>query len=442
MNRVLGRTPDASLGETAVTFTYTATGRRQTMTDASGTTFYTYDARNRLLSRATPQGTLTYTYDGAGNVKSVRSSNADGVTINYVYDELNRLSNVVDNRLASGATAYTYDPNGNLETTTYPNAVRAVYTYNSLNRLTNVSASKGVTLANYAYTLGAAGNRLSVAEADGRALNYTYDALYRLTGEAISGDTIAANNGAINYTYDAAGNRLTRTSAVGVIPTTTSTYDANDRLAADAYDPNGNTTASGGNAYQYDSENRLTSLNGVAATFVYDGDGNRVAKTVGGVTTRYLVDTNNHTGHAQVVEELVGGSVRRTYTYGHDLISQTQLVNNTRTTHFYGYDGHGSVRYLTDINGAVTDTYTYDAFGNLLARTGTTPNDYLYAGEQHDANVGFYYLRARYLNTDPSREAVRRCGLTVQYPIGRGSPPSCLCLIIEPQRQRTSDSSS
>ena len=31
-------------------------------------------------------------------------------------------------------------------------------------------------------------------------------------------------------------------------------------------------------------------------TFVYDGDGNRVSKTVGGVTTNYLVDTVNPTG--------------------------------------------------------------------------------------------------------------------------------------------------
>jgi RHS repeat-associated protein len=403
MNRVVSKTPDASLSAPAINFTYTATGQRQTMADASGTTTYTYSTRDRLVSKATPQGTLTYTHDGAGNIKSIRSSNANGVTVNYNYDELNRLSNVVDNNLSTGTTAYTYDLNGNLESTTYPNAVRTAYTFNSLNRLTNVNGAKGATLANYAYTLGTAGNRLSVTEANGRTVSYAYDALYRLTGESISNDTVAANNGALNYTYDAVGNRLNRTSSVGAIPATGATYDANDRLTSDAYDPNGNTTTSNANTYQYDSENRLTSLNGGAVTFVYDGDGNRVAKTVGGVTTRFLVDTNNHTGHAQVVEELVNASVRRTYTYGHDLISQTQLLNNIRTTHFYGYDGHGSTRYLTDASGAVTDTYTYDAFGNLIARTGTTPNDYLYAGEQYDANLGFYYLRARYMNSMSGR---------------------------------------
>ncbi len=39
---------------------------------------------------------------------------------------------------------------------------------------------------------------------------------------------------------------------------------------------------------------------------VYDGDGNRVAKTVNGVTTHYLVDDLNPTGYPQVVEELSG----------------------------------------------------------------------------------------------------------------------------------------
>ena len=58
------------------------------------------------------------------------------------------------------------------------------------------------------------------------------------------------------------------------------------------------------------------------------------------------------------------------------------------------------MRQLTNASGAVTDTYTYDAFGNLINQTGTTPNDYLYSGEQFDANLGFYYLRARYLNPE------------------------------------------
>jgi RHS repeat-associated protein len=183
-------------------------------------------------------------------------------------------------------------------------------------------------------------------------------------------------------------------------------YDANDRLTTDTYDANGNTKASSGRNYGYDFENRLTSLtkpDSSLFTYVYDGDGNRVARTVDGITTNYLVDSNNHTGYAQVVEEHQSGAVVKQFTYGHDLISQRCASANTTANcglSFYGYDGHGSVRFLTDSSAAITDTYSYDAFGNLISRTGTTSNDYLYSGEQLDPNLGFYYLRARYM--DPS----------------------------------------
>jgi RHS repeat-associated protein len=116
------------------------------------------------------------------------------------------------------------------------------------------------------------------------------------------------------------------------------------------------------------------------------------------VTTQYLVDDLNPTGYAQVVEELVNGAVTRQYTYGLQRISEEQPINGPWTPSFYGYDGGGSVRQLTNASATVTDTYNYDAFGNLLNSTGTTPNSYLYRGEQYDSDLGLYYLRARYYN--------------------------------------------
>src|SRR3989442_520561 len=65
-----------------------------------------------------------------------------------------------------------------------------------------------------------------------------------------------------------------------------------------------------------------------AVTVVYDGDGNRVSETVGAVTTKYLVDTLNPTGYAQVVDELVGGSVTRTYAYALERISENQQISS------------------------------------------------------------------------------------------------------------------
>ena len=58
---------------------------------------------------------------------------------------------------------------------------------------------------------------------------------------------------------------------------------------------------------------------------------------------------------------------------------------------------------MTDRNGAVTDTLTYDAFGNLLSSTGATPNLYRYSGEQFDPDLGLYYNRARYLDVRSGR---------------------------------------
>jgi len=109
-------------------------------------------------------------------------------------------------------------------------------------------------------------------------------------------------------------------------------------------------------------------------------------------------DDANPTGYAQVLDELQNGAVTRSYSYGLQRISQTQVVSNAVTTSYYGYDGGGNVRQLTNASGTVTDSYDYDAFGNQLNTTGNTPNVYLYRGEQYDADLGLYYLRARYMN--------------------------------------------
>jgi RHS repeat-associated protein len=402
MNRLLSKTPDTSLGEHAVQFNYTLTGRRASMADAVGTTQYTYDNRDRALTKVGPQGGLTYRWDHAGNLLSVRSSNTNGTSVNYAYDNLNRVATVTDNRPGMGNTAYTYDVVGNLAGVLYPNGVQSSYTYDNLNRLTNLTAAKGATLASYAYSLGAAGNRLSVTEASGRKAVWGYDSLYRLTGETITGDPDGAN-GAVGYTFDPVGNRLTRTSTLAAVPAAMSAYDANDQLKTDGYDLNGATTSSGANAYAYDFEGRLKQMNSGAVTIQYDGDGNRVGLSAAGVSTTYLVDTVNPTGYSQVLEELVNGAVQRVYTYGTTRISQSQLINAAWVTSYYGYDGQGSVRFLTGSTGAVTDHYTYDAFGNQVAAVGATPNVNRYAGEAFDAALQMTYLRARYMNPGSGR---------------------------------------
>jgi len=47
--------------------------------------------------------------------------------------------------------------------------------------------------------------------------------------------------------------------------------------------------SAGSTNYTYDAENRMSAVSGAdSATFVYDGDGNRVKGVVGGVTTTYI----------------------------------------------------------------------------------------------------------------------------------------------------------
>lgn len=67
----------------------------------------------------------------------------------------------------------------------------------------------------------------------------------------------------------------------------------------------------------------------------------------------------------------------RTYSYGHVLTSEVRLIGANWTPSFYGLDGHGSVRFLTNLSGNVTDAYDYDAFGMSIHLLGPTPNAYL-----------------------------------------------------------------
>ncbi len=398
MDRLLTRTPDPSFSEPAVSYTYYPNGQRWTMTDASGTTTYTYDNQNRLKTKATPEGTLSYTYDQAGNRRTVSSSNTNGTSAVYTYDNLNRLQTVTDNNAPAGlkVTSYTYDPVGNLGSTALPNGVVVTPSVDLMNRVQGMAATSQPAAA-YNYLYGKVGNRTYAEGSVGGPVlssSYVYDGVFRLTQESIAGAAPQQVSGVLSYGLDAVGNRKTLASTVAGIGAQAASYDNNDRVVGISYDANGNLLGASGAANVYDSQDRLKSFNNGAVTMVYDGDGNRVSKTAGGVTTVYLVDEGNPKGLPQVVEEVSGTTAQKTYLYGLARISQTKVA--TATVSYYGYDGHGDVRYLTDLTGAVTDTYDYDAFGNVVGTTGGTANVYRYQGEAFDAETGLYYLRARY----------------------------------------------
>jgi RHS repeat-associated protein len=230
-----------------------------------------------------------------------------------------------------------------------------------------------------------------------------------LTNETIAADP-EQNNGSASYSLDPVGNRLSVSTSLTGLTSGVFSYNPDDEVSSETYDANGNATQVGAKSFTYDSENHMTTMSttGTSVSMIYDGDGNRVGKSVASngttVTTYYLIDDLNPTGYAQVVEELnAAGVVQRQYTYGLQRISENQFINGEWTPSFYGYDGGGNVRNLTNSAGAVTDQYEYDAFGNSFTKVGTTPNNYLYRGEQFDPDLGLYYLRARYYNPATGR---------------------------------------
>jgi RHS repeat-associated protein len=399
---VLGRLMKRCNGATVLeTYAYAATGLLTNRTDGSGSYSWVYDALGRVKTNATPVGTLYYTYDANGNVLTLSSATANGVSLTYQYDALNRLTNVIDNRLTGTKnTGYAFDGVGNLQSLAYPNGYSAFWQYDGLYRLTNLVWVKGsATNASFAYQLGPVGNRTSLADnvnGTARTFSWGYDNLYRLTNETVSG---GSPTGTLGYIYDDAGNRTSRTGTLGTLTASNNTFDANDAVSGLVFDANGNTRTNGSIYYGYDWANRLTSqTNGSAVvTMAYGADGNRSQRTSSGTTTLYLVATVNPSGYPQVVEEFTasGGTTNLSmvYTYGLALISQRQ---GNGTVSFFGTDGLGSTRFLTSTNGTITDTYAYDAFGTVIASTGTTPNNYLFTGQQSDPLLNLVYLRQRY----------------------------------------------
>jgi RHS repeat-associated protein len=400
-------------------FTYTPMGQRATVTDGRGVTTYTYNERDWLLSRIDPDGrSISYTYDSVGNRTSLTTASG---TINYTFNERNWLDLVTQNGVM--LADYDYNAVGNLTRTQFANGAVELRLYDSLNLLTNLTNQKlnGDILSSYTYTLDKVGNRLQVLQHNGRQVNYAYDDLYRLTQEQIT-DTTNGNR-TYAYDYDKVSNRLTKSEIISGTTTTTGyIYDANDRLLTESvngqaavtytYDNNGSTLTKTNNGttttYNWNTQPEarmagvtVTDANGVVQqqmSYQYDADGMHVSATVNGEETRYLLDTVQ--AYPQVLEEYApDATVKVSYIYGNDLISQTRSGG----TAYYLVDGLGSTRVLTDTQGQVITSYNYEAFGEMINSTGSAANSYLFAGERFDNNLGNYYLRQRFYDQRTGR---------------------------------------
>lgn len=226
-----------------------------------------------------------------------------------------------------------------------------------------------------------------------RTIQYSYDALYRLTSAEYDDGNF------FNYTYDSVGNRLSETTQ---FTNTIYAYDASNRLTSVngvpySWDANGNLLSDGENTFSYDHANRLMSwTDGTDVyAFAYNGLGDRLQQTVNGVTANYTLDLN--TGLTQV---LADGT--NSYLYGVGRIGQSSQPLLLDEWAYHLPDALGSVRQLTDANGAIGMAQSYEPYGESLGAFGSQATAYGFAGEWTDAS-GLQYLRARYYAPDLAR---------------------------------------
>ena len=381
------RYPDS----TSVEYAYDLVGKVKQVNDPTGSYGFSYDNMGRLIGATTSYSFMAgqtfsngYGYDAASNRTSFKSP--DGSTVQYTYDTLNRLNNVSDSW--AGSFGFSYDPLGRRTQLTRPNGISTTYQYDTLSRLLSVLHNGANDGATYSYDL--AGNRISKQNVlTGISETYTYDLIYELT------QVTQAVNTTESYSYDPAGNRLS--SLLGQYAYNTSNELTAFASNSYAYDKNGNmlskTNAGSVTSYVWDWESRLSSIalpsNTGTIGFRYDPFGRRIQKTSPNGVTIYLYD-----GQKIAAEISSTGSVMASYAQGAG-IDEPLAMQRGGNAVYYHADALGSVTSFTNASAQTVATYVYDSFGNTTATEGIS-NSFRYTGREDDSARGLYYYRARY----------------------------------------------
>jgi RHS repeat-associated protein len=348
-----GRTYTTCAGTTSATYDYDAAGRMVKATRVIGTQSYTFqetfDAGGRALTRTFPDGTTEgpLTYDAAGRPKTI-----PGVV-----------------------TGATYDARGNLLTLTNANETTTTRSYSPTRFwLTGISTMRGTTtVQSLAYTRDVEGKVTAVVSpfAD-EGWSYTYDTLHQLTGATNTSDATKNQT----WTYGGTGNILTNNKLGSY------SYDATAKQRVTTagsnsytYDAAGNMVTGPGRTITWDAENRPVNVNG--ATMLYDGNGQRLQKTVGGLTTTYLGD-DYEISSSGVVTKYVGMA---------GLLVAKKVGTTTSWLHV---DHQGSVQVETSSTG-VQQRSTYRPYGDRMQAS--TARGYV---AQRQDESGLLFMHARY----------------------------------------------
>jgi RHS repeat-associated protein len=412
----------------SVDFDYDEDSNLTRMVDGSGESTFVYDQLGRLEKATNGHGdTVAYEYNLADEQEKIVYPN--GKAVDRAFDGSGRLESVTD--WLEGTTSFKYDADSNLESIHYPAPSGNVdeFAYDDAGRMRSVDFKKGAeSLASIEYErdpLGQVEAMVAAGLPGPEEEAYEYDENERLL-----------KAGAEAFEYDNADNPIK-------IPGSTNSFDPASQLetgtgVAYEYNPMGERTkatpsAGPATSYAYDQAANLTSVKraaegetpGIDTSYAFDGAGLLVARTSG--STRYFTwDTS------APLPRLLDDDVN-SYIYGPNGLPITQINAEEEPTYLHS-DQLASTRLLTDESGKAAASFTYTAYGQLAAETGTGESPLGYAGQYSDRNTGLQYLRARFydpataqfLSVDPLRAQTHMpYGYTDVDPIN-GSDPSGL----------------
>ncbi|MFL6210548.1 MAG: RHS repeat-associated core domain-containing protein [Pyrinomonadaceae bacterium] len=414
-----------------VHFGYDGYGRRNAMTDATGSQSYTYGNRDEMLSHTTTYGggmdaqTISYVYypDGSRQTMTTPAGN-----FAYAYDGAGRMTSLVNPY--SETTSWTYFNNNWLHTQRLNNNVLTSYAYNAAGQLAGLSSMRFSALRSDFSQLiyDGAGNRtgltasLPAAPSLERATTYQYDQKDQLTQE----ETAQENGGFTDgFAYDAAGNPTTFRGATKI-------YNANNQQTGTGFthDNNGNPTTYNGTTLTFDPENRLTAY-GTTLTAGYTGDGLRAWKRPANRSTTYFL----YDGTLPIIELDKEGGVLAVNTFG-----AAGLVSRwTGASTFYTFDPQGSVAQRLDASGAVVSSHQFAAHGAEVTTPSADPFGYgAQWGYYSDRETGLQLLTNRYYDPSAGRFLTRdpigyRGGVNLYAYVGNsptnGIDPSGLLIV-------------
>jgi RHS repeat-associated protein len=163
--------------------------------------------------------------------------------------------------------------------------------------------------------------------------------------------------------------------------------------------------------YTYNAADQLAGVQGPngAASYTYDGDGQRITKTTAAGQTIYVRDP-----HGEVIAEYSGttGALLAEYVYvdGQRLCKITHDAQGVERRVYYHQDVVGTPVAETNESGQVLVRANYTPFGEEVI-PGAAPDPHKFTGKELDDESGLYYFGARYydahlgrfVSVDPSR---------------------------------------